>query len=121
MADRRLCSVPVRVRYPRLSREHTTYGHMISGVDIAERLAHLADWDQEFTVVFGLTTAALRRVCRALTNAVYNNLPLDHRKATTFSGNNLLVFCCVCRLRADTGDQPPQGGHLIRCHRGSRP
>jgi hypothetical protein len=106
-----LCSVPVRVRYPRLSREHTTYGHMISGVDIAERLAHLTDWDQEFTAMFGLTTAALRRVCRALTNAVYNNLPLGHRKATTFSGNNLLVFCCVCRLGADIGDQPPQGGH----------
>lgn len=46
---------------------------------------------------------------------------LYHRKATTFSGNNLLVFCCVCRLRGDTGDQLPQGGHLIRCHRGSRP
>ena len=36
------------------------------------------------------------------------------------SGNNLLVFCCVYKLRANTGDQPPQGGQLVRCHRGSR-
>jgi len=75
-----LSSVPVRVRYPRLNREHTTYGHMIHSVNIAERLAHLADWDHEFTATFGLGTAALRRVCRALADAVDSNLALNQLK-----------------------------------------
>jgi hypothetical protein len=72
-----LCSVPVRVRYPRLYREHTTYGYMIVPVNIAERLAYLADWDRELTAMFGVSAAALRRACRALTNAISINLALD--------------------------------------------
>ena len=72
-----LCSVPVRVRYPRLNREHATHGYMTVPVNIAERLAHLADWDRELTNMFGVSAAALRRVCRALTNALFSNLALD--------------------------------------------
>ncbi len=72
-----LCSVPVRVRYPRLNREHTTNGYMTVPVNIAERLAHLTDWDRELTAMFGVSAEALRRVCRALTNAVFSNLALD--------------------------------------------
>ena len=73
-----LCSAPVRVSYPQLKREHTTYGYMIRPVDIAERLAHLTDWDREFTAIFGMSVAALRRVCRALSNAIYSNIALNH-------------------------------------------
>jgi hypothetical protein len=72
-----LCSAPVEVSYQRLNLAHTTHGFMLRPVDIAERLAHLADWDSELTTMFGLSVAALRRVLRALTMAMARNLGLD--------------------------------------------
>jgi hypothetical protein len=86
-----LSPMPVRVRYPRLNREHTTYGYMILPVNIAERLAHLADWDHELTAMFGISPAALRRVCRALTNAVFSNLALGQLKFTNVTDDIMLL------------------------------
>jgi hypothetical protein len=71
------CSERVCVRYPKLNREHATNGHMIVPVNITDRLSHLADWDQEFTAMFGMGTTPLRQVSRALTNALFSNLALD--------------------------------------------
>lgn len=105
-----LCSAPVLVRYQRLNLTHTTNGFMVNMVDIAERLAHLADWDDEFTRMFGLSVAALRRVLRSLTMAMARNLGFDSLEfVDDEAGDTLRV---ISRL-ADPGDMAIEYLHEV--------